>query len=389
MPDFKLLLKDEKSRARLGELKLKHGSLKTPSFMPVGTYGAVRALSSWDLQQTGAQIMLSNTYHLVSRPGVELIEKLGGLHRFNNWNKPILTDSGGFQVFSLAKNRKLSDEGVSFRDPFDGREIFFSPENVIEFQQKFGSDVMMVLDECPPSNAEKSHIEKAVERTTQWAGRALENYTEKDLALFCICQGACDLELRKKSLSDLLQLESKKKWSGIAIGGLSVGESKKDFVKTLYGLRSSLPDERPHYLMGVGTPRDLVFGVACGIDMFDCVIPSRNARHGIVMTREGRINLFNNQYRDDPRPLDENSSCPVSSGYSRAFLRHLFVIGEHLGPRLATMHNVAYFIDLMKTIREKIEQGEFLDFALDFLSNPKTAYLGKEQNFSEYPNSFR
>jgi len=386
MPNFRCILKDPKSFARRGELQLAHGKLQTPVFMPVGTYGAVRGLSASDLESTGASIMLSNTFHMISRPGIDVIESVGGLHRFNNWSRPILTDSGGFQVFSLAKKRKLSDEGVGFKDPFDGREIIFTPENVVGFQERWGSDVMMVLDECPPADAASQHILQAVERTTAWARLAKEAHQKKELALFPIVQGACDIEMRKKSLKDLLAIEeSKEPWQGVAIGGLSVGESKLDFVRTLYELRGLLPSDRPRYLMGVGTPRDLVFGVACGIDMFDCVIPSRNARHGIIMTSEGRLNLMNNQFREDARPLDEASDCPVSAQYSRAFVRHLFQIGETLGPRIATIHNVRYFVSLMARIREHLEQGDFLDFAWEFLRDPRTQYLGKEAGFQDYP----
>lgn len=389
MPDFRKILEDKNTRARRAVLKLKHGEVQTPCFMPVGTYGAVRGLSAHELESAGAEIMLSNTYHLVSRPGVEVIESVGGLHKFNNWNKPILTDSGGFQVFSLSKNRKLNEEGAKFKDPFDGRNIEFTPENVVGFQEKFGSDIMMMLDECPPSDSDSKLILEAVDRTTRWAKRGKAAQVKNDLALFPIFQGGCDLQLREKSLKDILELEkSADAWPGIAIGGLSVGETKQEFVDTLFGLRTLLPSDRPRYLMGVGTPRDLVFSVACGVDMFDCVIPSRNARHGIVMTSEGRLNILNQKYRDDPRPLDPQIEHPILSGYSRAFIRHLFQIGEQLGPRLATLHNIHYFVGLMAKIRQHLEAGTFYDFAKSFLFDPSTEYLGRENNFRNYPAEF-
>lgn len=389
MPDFTLKKEDSKSKARLGRLSLAHGEVDTPVFMPVGTYGTVRGISTEDLESTGSQIMLCNTFHMVCRPGVEIIENSGGLHSFNTWKRPILTDSGGFQVFSLAQHRKLSEEGVQFKDPFSGDAHFFTPEKVVGFQESFGSDVMMVLDECPAANAPKEVIEAAVARTTDWARRSREAHQKKQLALFPIIQGACDIELRKKSLQDILDLErSKDAWNGIAVGGLSVGESKADFIRTLYGIRSCLPTDRPRYLMGVGTPRDLVFGVACGIDMFDCVIPSRNARHGIVMTSEGKLNLRNSQFRDDFRPLDAASSCEMSRRYSRSYIRHLFQIGEALGPRIATIHNLHYFLDLMATIRKHLAEDTFFEFAYQFLREPATEYLGKDSGDHSYPEEF-
>lgn len=386
---FEVLKKDENTGARRGRLSLAHGSVETPVFMPVGTYGAVRGLSAWELEGTGSQMMLANTYHLFCRPGLETIEKLGGLHSFCSWRLPILTDSGGFQVFSLSQNRKLSDEGVEFQDPAGGQRYFFTPELVVDTQERWGSDIMMVLDECPPATASRPQIEEAVRRTSLWAARSKRAYKRRDLALFPINQGGCHLDLRKKSLEEILKLESDgEKWAGIAVGGLSVGESKADFVRTLYSLRKDLPEDRPRYLMGVGTPRDLVFGVCCGIDMFDCVIPSRNARHGIVMTREGRLNLFNQEFKEDERPIEGGCSCLSCQRYSRAFIRHLFQRAEALGQRLATLHNIQYFIRLMEEIRARIEDGSFWDFAQAFLRDPKQVYLGKEREFSDFPHSY-
>lgn len=320
--NFEIFKSDTKTKARLGRLQLKNAVVDTPVFMPVGTYGNVRGLSVEELERADASIMLNNCFHMVCRPGVEIIRNAGGLHSFNSWSKAILTDSGGFQVFSLAQHRKIDDHGVQFKDPFSGEPHLFTPESVVEAQEIFGSDIMMVLDECPAAVSDMDLILAAVERTTRWAERSRQVHSKKDLALFPIFQGACNLELRAKSLSDILSLEkSGDPWQGIAIGGLSVGESKEDFVKTLYGIRSLLPTDRPRYLMGVGSPRDLVFSVCCGVDMFDCVIPSRNARHGIIMTSEGRMNILNSEYKDDHRPLDEKSSSEMSRRYSRAFVR--------------------------------------------------------------------
>lgn len=388
-PDFKLLRQDKKTKARRGKLSLAHGIVETPVFMPVGTYGAIRGCSASEINETGASIILNNTFHMVCRPGVELIEKAGGLHKFQTWNKPILTDSGGFQVFSLAQHRKVKEEGVEFKDPLSGAPHFFTPENVVGFQEKFGSDIMMVLDECPAGDASAELALAAVERTTRWAKRAKQAQTRRELAMFPIFQGCCDLELREKSLREILALErGEEPWPGIAIGGLSVGESKKDFVKTVHGIRHFLPTDRPRYLMGVGTPRDLVFAVACGVDMFDCVIPSRNARHGIVMTSQGRVNLMNQKYREDFSPLDESLDYSPSRDYSKSYLRHLFQIGESLGQRLATLHNVRYFVGLMEEVRRQIDEGHFYEWAMEFLHNPATQYLGRDNEIDGFPREF-
>ncbi|TVQ79530.1 MAG: tRNA guanosine(34) transglycosylase Tgt [Bradymonadales bacterium] len=388
---FEILKSDPQSCARRGRLQCAHGPIETPVFMPVGTYGAIRALSSWEVEELGAEVILANNYHLSSRPGLETIESLGGLHSFLGWKRNLLTDSGGFQVFSLAKRRKLSDEGVEFQDHIDGRRIFLSPESVVQSQEVWGSDIMMVLDHCPAADLPRSEILEAMSRTLHWADRSLAAWSRPELHLFPIVQGACDSDLRERSLQDLMKLEEKheRKWPGVAIGGLSVGEEKEDFVRTLFELRDKLPFSKPHYLMGVGTPRDLVFGVLCGIDMFDCVIPSRNARHGIVMTETGRLNLFNQQFTRDEGPLDSSCPCRVCSSYSRAFLRHLFVMGEPLAARLATLHNVSYFLELFRKIRDLLESGDFYEFAQEFLKDPKNLYLGGESQFFDFPKDYR
>lgn len=385
--NFTCLHLDSKSFARRGELELLHGRVQTPVFMPVGTYGAVRGISSTELEKTGAEIMLANTYHMFRRPGLPLIEQLGGMHKFCGWDRPLLTDSGGFQIFSLSKNRQIRDEGVSFQDPVDGQRIELTPESVVDTQERWGSDIMMVLDECPASDSPASKILEAVMRTEHWALRSKEAHSKLDLALFPIVQGACDLKLRARSLEGILAIEKGRfPWQGIAVGGLSVGESKVDFVNTVYGLRNSLPTDRPRYLMGVGTPRDLVFAVACGFDMFDCVMPTRNARHGIVMTRGGRLNLFNQVFRDDDRPLDSECDCQTCSRYSRAFLRHLFMMQDALSQHLASVHNVHYFVSLLGEVRRQIESNEFAAWAKNFLERPENIYLGSERGFSEFPS---
>jgi queuine tRNA-ribosyltransferase len=389
MPNFKVDRSDTKSYARTGLLELKHGTVKTPVFMPVGTYGAVRGISSLELDGLGSEIMLSNTYHLFSRAGAELIEKMGGLHKFISWNRPLLTDSGGFQVFSLADQRKITEDGVTFKNKINGDRLELTPEKVIALQETFGSDVMMVLDECPPPTASAEDVFLAVKRTTRWAERSRHARTKKDLALFPIIQGGAHDELRELSTKEILRLEvGQDPWEGIAIGGLSVGEVKEKFVQTLYSMRNKLPTDRPRYLMGVGTPRDLVFAVGCGIDMFDCVLPSRNGRHGIVMTTKGRLNLFNAKNVGDVDPIDTDCACHVCKTYSRGFLRHLFRVEDTLAGRLCTLHNIAYFLQLMKTIQSHIESGTFLEFSLQFLKKSEYTFLGGEKGFDQYPERF-
>lgn len=357
--------------------------------MPVGTYGAVRGISSLELEGLDSEIMLSNTYHLFSRAGVELIEKMGGLHSFISWKRPILTDSGGFQVFSLAEHRKITEDGVTFKNKINGDTLYLTPEKVVDLQERFGSDIMMVLDECPPPTATPEDVFLAVKRTTRWAERSREVRARKDLALFPIVQGGASDELRNLSLSEILSLEQgKDPWEGVAIGGLSVGEVKEKFVSTLYSMRSKLPTDRPRYLMGVGTPRDLVFAVACGVDMFDCVLPSRNGRHGIVMTTQGRLNLFNAKNVEDSSPIDSTCECLVCKTYSRSFLRHLFRVEDTLAGRLCTLHNLAYFLELMKQIRAEIAAGSFLEFLRRFLARDDQRFLGGEKGFDRYPESF-
>lgn len=323
--------------------------------MPVGTYGAVKTLAPDELKTLGAQILLGNTYHLFLRPGLELLKKFGGLHRFMNWDRPILTDSGGFQVFSLAQSRKMSEEGVRFRSHLNGDEIFLTPELCAQIQQTIGSDIAMVLDECVALPATEKKLNEAVTLSYRWAKRFLEVPRLDGQAIFGIVQGGTSLPLRKQSL----ELTQSLPIDGLALGGLSVGEPHHEMVEVLDGLKSLLPPALPHYLMGVGTPRDLLEAVRCGVDMFDCVLPTRNARNGGFFTDDGLLNIRNSEYRFDETPIDPSCQCETCRHYSRAYLRHLFQIKEILGCRLATTHNLHYYLRFMDRMRSAIEQGTF------------------------------
>ncbi|MCC2624993.1 MAG: tRNA guanosine(34) transglycosylase Tgt [Burkholderiales bacterium] len=355
--------------ARLGKLTTLHGIIETPIFMPVGTYGAVKSLSPLELNQSNAQIILGNTFHLWLRPGMDIINKFGGLHKFIGWDKPILTDSGGFQVFSLGKLRKIKEEGVYFQSPIDGAKQFLSPEKSMEIQTCLNSDIVMIFDECTPYPASYGEARESMELSLRWAKRSREAFDKHNNknALFAIVQGGMHLDLRQKSLDELMQIG----FDGIAVGGLSVGEPKHEMYRMLEGLAEMLPPEKPHYLMGVGTPEDLVYGVKHGIDMFDCVMPTRNARNGWLFTRFGDIKIKNAKYRDDIRPLDESCSCYTCRNFSRSYLHHLYKIGEILGARLNTIHNIHYYLALMSEIRESIAQNKYSEFETTFHSNRK------------------
>lgn len=362
---FELLNTD--GRARLGRLHLNHGIVETPIFMPVGTYGAVKSLSPEDLIENNAQIILGNTFHLWLRPGLDIFEKFAGLHKFMCWNKPILTDSGGFQVFSLGKLRKIVEDGVHFQSPIDGAKLFLSPEKSMQIQTILNSDIVMIFDECTPYPATYSVTRESMELSLRWALRskvAFDNCGNKN-ALFAIVQGGVFPDLRQKSLEELMQIG----FDGIAVGGLSVGEPKEEMYKMLDFLSTILPADKPHYLMGVGTPEDLVYGVQNGIDMFDCVMPTRNARNGWLFTRFGDIKIKNAKYKDDKLPLDETCTCYTCQNFSRAYLHHLFKIGEILGSRLNTIHNIHYYLSLMSDIRNAIAKNQFLEFQSKFYSD--------------------
>jgi queuine tRNA-ribosyltransferase len=340
--------------ARLGRLTTSHGEVATPAFMPVGTNGTVKAVTPEELRACGAEIVLCNTYHLYLRPGHDLIRDLGGLHRFMHWDGPILTDSGGFQVFSLSALRKIDDEGVRFRSHLDGSMHFLTPEKSMEIQAALGSDVAMVLDECPPLPSDRETVERAVARTAAWARRSRDAYRGPGVP-FGIVQGGPYRELRERSAADLIGLD----FPGYAIGGVSVGEPPEAIAEVARGTAALLPADRPRYLMGVGRPQDLVESVAAGCDLHDCVMPTRNARNGTLFTSEGRINIKREAYRRDDGPLDPRCACETCRNYCRAYLRHLFLANEILASRLHTIHNLAYYLGLMARMREAIGAGTF------------------------------
>jgi queuine tRNA-ribosyltransferase len=348
-------------RARLGRVETAHGSVQTPAFMPVGSGGAVKAVTREELERCGAQIVLSNTYHLYLRPGHVLIQDLGGLHTFMNWPGPILTDSGGFQVFSLADLRELDDDGVRFRSHLDGSLHHLTPELSMQIQAALGSDVAMALDECPPWPAPREAVAAAVDRTTRWARRCRETYQGPGVP-FAIVQGGTFQDLRERSVAELLELD----FPGYAIGGVSVGEPMEQVFSTVERTAELLPADRPRYLMGVGRPRDLVDAVARGVDLFDCVMPTRNARNGTLFTSWGRTNIKRAEHQRDPRPVDPGCPCEACRNYSRAYLRHLYLSGEILAARLHTIHNLTYYLGLMRQMREAIEAGRFEEFRQKF-----------------------
>lgn len=352
------------SEARRGVLGLFHGTVETPVFMPVGTIGAVRTMTEQDLRDVGCQMMLSNTYHLLLRPGIDLIRHLGGLHRFIHWDRPILTDSGGYQVFSLATFRKLSEEGVLFRSPVDGQQIFLSPESAVETQEALGSDIMMVLDECTPYPCDREKTAVSMELSNRWAERCLRARKRRELALFGIVQGGMYPDLRHAAAAHLAEHP----FDGLAIGGLSVGEPKELMFEILSETLRHMPHDKPRYLMGVGKPEDLVRAVGLGVDMFDCVIPTRNGRNGMVFTPRGAFNVKNSEFKERDGPIDETCGCYTCRTYSAAFLRHCFLMKEMLGPRLTTLHNVAYYINLMSQMREAISRGAFKEFSGEFFA---------------------
>ena len=358
--NFELLAQD--GAARRGRLSFVRGNVETPAFMPVGTYGTVKAMTPEELREIGAQIILGNTFHLMLRPGTEVIAAHGDLHDFMHWDGPILTDSGGFQVFSLADLRKITEEGVSFRSPVDGSPVFLGPEQAIAVQHALGSDIVMIFDECTPYPATEAEARQSMELSLRWAARSREAHGENPAALFGIVQGGMYPGLRHASLAGLTEIG----FDGYAVGGLSVGESEAERLAVLDALEPELPADRPRYLMGVGTPADIVEAVRRGIDMFDCVMPTRNARNGHIFTSEGVVKIRNSRYRDDTRPLDESCSCYTCRNYSRAYIKHLERCGEILGARLATIHNLHYYQTLMGELRAAIEAGALEAYASEF-----------------------
>ena len=360
---FSFTIEARDGRARAGTLKTPHGTIETPVFMPVGTAGAVKAVTRRDLEELGAQIVLANTYHLMLRPGDALVAELGGLHGFTGWSKPFLTDSGGYQVFSLAGLRSLSEEGVRFQSHLDGAAYLLGPERSMEVQMNLGADIVMAFDECPPWPAPREAVDEATARSTRWARRSRDAHRRADQWVFGIVQGGVHLDLRERSAREIVDLG----FPGCAIGGVSVGEPKEDRIRVLDHLDPRLPEDRPRYLMGVGTPEDLIEGVARGIDMFDCVLPTRNARNGQVFTRGGRFSIRNARFRDDPRPLDPDCPCPTCRNTSRAYLRHLHLSGEITAATLMTVHNLFYYLDMMRTMRQSIRLCRFEEFRAEAL----------------------
>jgi queuine tRNA-ribosyltransferase len=367
---FTLLKTD--GHARRGRLELSHGVVETPIFMPVGTYGSVKAMSPDELRDIDAQIILGNTFHLWLRPGLDVVSKFGGLHRFIGWDRPILTDSGGFQVFSLGAMRKITEEGVKFSSPINGDRLFLSPEISMQIQRVLNADVVMQFDECTPYEIDgqlvtREQAGQSMRLSLRWAKRSLDEFQREgnSNALFAIVQGGMFEDLRDESLYALEQMD----FHGVAIGGLSVGEPKEDMQRILRHTGPKLPAHKPHYLMGVGTPEDLVEGVANGIDMFDCVLPTRNARNGWLFTRYGDLKLRNARHKDEDLPIDESCSCLACRNFSRAYLHHLHRAGEILGARLNTLHNLHYYLQLMREVRASIETEQFGAFRARFAAD--------------------
>ncbi len=363
---YKLIKKD--GDAKRGEFHTVHGVIQTPVFMNVGTAAAIKgAVSTEDLESIGTQVELSNTYHLHVRPGDQVVKKMGGLHKFMSWNKPILTDSGGFQVFSLAGLRKIKEEGVCFNSHIDGRKIFMGPEESMQIQSNLASTIAMAFDECPPSLADRSYVQNSVDRTVRWLKRcktemerlnSLEDTINKNQLLFGINQGAIYEDIRIEHAKQITELDL----PGYAIGGLAVGESHEEMYRIIEAVMPYLPVEKPTYLMGVGTPANILEAVERGVDFFDCVYPSRNGRHGHVYTNHGKLNLFNAKYELDDRPIEEGCQCPACRRYSRGYIRHLLKAKEMLGMRLCVLHNLYFYNHMMEEIREAIEQGRYKEY---------------------------
>ena len=369
MSIFNIKHQSKNSSARVGVIKTQHGNIETPFFMPIATYGAVKTQSSNEIKQLPSKILLSNTYHLYIRPGTEILEKAGGLHKFMNWNGIILTDSGGYQVYSLQGMRKISNDGVTFQSHLDGSKHHFTPEKVVDIQRSIGSDIMMMLDVCPPGNADKAKWIEALNLTTKWAKKAKRHFDETEplynhnQIISPIVQGGTDLELRKQSALELMDIDC----AMYAIGGLAVGEPKHEMLKVVNFLDTILPKNKPRYLMGVGTPADLIENILNGVDMFDCVIPTRNARNSQLFNFDGKLNIRNSKYKDDFSPIDSSGFSVSSESYSKAYLHHLFKTNEVLGLRIATEHNLKFYIHLMNEVKIQIKNDSFEKWAKEFL----------------------
>lgn len=363
---YELLHEDAGTRARRGRLHTPHGLVETPVFMPVGTQGSVKAVGPDDLRAVGAEIILGNTYHLMLRPTEALVQQLGGLHRFISWERPMLTDSGGFQVFSLAEKRKITEEGAQFQSHLDGAKVLLTPERSIQIQEALGADIIMAFDECPPALADRAYFEASLARTTRWLSRCAAAWSRGTSSLFGIVQGGLSYELRKRHAEEVCALDL----PGYALGGYSVGEKAVEMHEGVAASAPLLPRDKPRYLMGVGTPLDLVMCVGSGVDMFDCVLPTRCARNGLCFTSHGKVVIKNAAYQRDERPLDAACGCYTCRNFSRAYLRHLFVAKEILALRLNTIHNLAFFLDLMRRVRAAIETDQYAKFVADFRAGP-------------------
>lgn len=362
---FEILHKEASTKARRGRITTPHGVIETPVFMPVGTQATVKAMKPESVKDTGAQIILANTYHLMLRPGSDIVREAGGLHRFMNWDKPILTDSGGYQVFSLGAMRKITEEGVKFASHIDGSRHMLSPEKSMEVQNDLGSDIIMAFDECAPKDASREYIEKSQARTTRWLERCIEAHKNPDTqALFGIMQGGFYKDLREESAREIVKFDL----PGYAIGGISVGEPKEDFVGVLEYAPDLLPEDKPRYVMGIGTPDYIFEAVEHGVDMFDCVEPTRIARHGMAMTSHGRLSIKNAKFERDFGPLDPECDCYTCRHYSRAYLRHLFKAGETMSHMLLSEHNLRFLSRLSENIRKSIEEDRFMEYKMDFYS---------------------
>ncbi|SHK87144.1 tRNA-guanine transglycosylase [Chitinophaga jiangningensis] len=373
--NFELITTDNGSKARAGKITTAHGEIETPIFMPVGTVGSVKAVTQEQLRDAvQAQIILGNTYHLYLRPGLEVLSKAGGLHKFNGWNRPILTDSGGYQVFSLANNRKIKEEGVVFQSHIDGSRHLFTPENVMDIQRTIGADIIMAFDECPPYPSEYRYARKSMDLTHRWLDRCIKRLGETmpayghEQTLFPIVQGSTYKDLRKASAEYIASRGA----AGNAIGGLSVGEPEEDMYEMCELVCDILPVEKPRYLMGVGTPWNILENISLGVDMFDCVMPTRNGRNGMLFTWNGVINIKNKKWADDFTPIDANSECFATRDYSKAYIRHLFAAGEILGMTLASIHNLAFYLELVKEARKQILAGTFSTWKPKMIAQLKT-----------------
>jgi queuine tRNA-ribosyltransferase len=382
---FELLAQDRKSKARSGRLTTAHGVIDTPAFMPVGTQGTVKAVAPRELRELDAQIVLANTYHLLVRPGIDVIKHFGGLHKFMNWEGPILTDSGGYQIFSLAKLCKITEEGVEFQNHVDGASAFISPEIAMEIQAAFGSDIAMVLDECAPYPCDYDYAAQSAQMTTRWAKRCKSEFKirnskfEIKRQLFGIVQGATFDDLRKESAQAIVELD----FDGYAIGGVSVGEPEEEMMRVVESAEAFLPSEKPRYAMGLGTPPQLLEMIARGMDIFDCVLPTRLARNGTAFTATGTINLKNAQFAMDKAPIEEGCACPACREFTRGYIRHLVKAEEILGLRLITLHNLHFYLELMRQAREQIDNSGFDEFRKRFISNYKTREVHLVMDYQE------